>query len=72
MHTGEFSTLEEVIDHYTQDVQNVPGIDNRLVPGGNPQRINLTNQEVEDIVNFIKTLSGEDVYTNEKWSNPFQ
>ncbi len=33
--------------------------------------LNLTNDEKEAVVAFLKTLTGTDVYTNEKWSNPF-
>jgi cytochrome c peroxidase len=71
MHNGNFTTIEQVIDHYNL-VPNIPGntnLDPRVAgPGGNLQ---LTQQQKNQLVAFLKTLSGNDVYTNPKWSNPF-
>ncbi|UTW68009.1 T9SS type A sorting domain-containing protein [bacterium SCSIO 12643] len=73
MHNANFSTLEAVIAHY-DSIPNQPGnnnLDPKLRPGGNLQRLNLTTQEMNQIIAFIKTLSGQEIYTEEKWSNPF-
>lgn len=73
MHTGASTNFITVLNHYDSIVV-IPGnttIDNRLVPGGNPQRLNLTNQEKNQLVAFIRTLAGSDIYTNPKWGNPF-
>jgi cytochrome c peroxidase len=71
MHNGNFTTIEQVIDHYNL-VPNTPGntnLDPRVAgPGGNLQ---LTQQQKNQLIAFLKTLSGNDVYTNQKWSNPF-
>jgi len=47
-------------------------IDIRLAPNGLGQRLNLTPQEINDVANFMRTLSGSDVYSNAKWSDPFR
>ena len=73
MHDGSLTTLLDVINHYNaipNSSLNVQ-LDNRLRPGGNPQQLNLTNDEKLALEAFLKTLTGVDVYTNEKWSNPF-
>lgn len=71
MHTGEFTDIADVIEHYNlvpQDPNNT-ALDPRLQgPGGDLQ---LTTTEKTDLINFLKTLSGTDVYTNPKWSDPF-
>lgn len=71
MHTGAFPTLEAVIDHYNLVPQN-PGntnLDPRVSgPGGNLQ---LTAQEKSQLVSFLKTLTGSEVFTHSRWSNPF-
>jgi cytochrome c peroxidase len=73
MHTGQFTSLEEVIGHYN----NVPtnrlnnNLDNRLRADGIPNKLNLTTTEVAQLVAFIKTLGGSNVYNDKKWSNPF-
>lgn len=74
MHDGSLKTLEEVVDHYNfipLDTRNT-NLDGLLFPldNGNVE-LRLSEEEKSDVVAFLKTLSGEDVYTNEKWSNPF-
>ena len=71
MHTGQFTNLEQVINHYNlvPQVQGNTNLDPRLAgPGGNLQ---LSPQERLQLVAFLRTLSGTDVYTNPRWSNPF-
>ena len=73
MHTGQFTSLEEVVGHYN----NIPTIrannnlDTRLRVDGIPNKLNLTATEVAQLVAFLKTLGGTNVYTDKKWSNPF-
>jgi len=73
MHTGFSSDFEDVLDHYgnipQESVRN--GLDRRLSENGNPQVLNMTQEEKDAVIAFIKTLTGTDMYTNEKWSNPF-
>lgn len=75
MHDGSFATLLEVVNHYNH-IPNNPentNLDSRLMdPNGEPQQLNLTEGEKRDLVAFLKTLGGSDMYTNEKWSNPFE
>ncbi|HNS13543.1 MAG TPA: cytochrome c peroxidase [Bacteroidia bacterium] len=51
MHDGSIATLEEVIDHYNSGGQPHPN-KSRLV-----QPLNLTVQEKQDLVNFLRALS---------------
>lgn len=75
MHNGSLNSLLEVVNHYNQ-IPNNPlntNLDPRLrQPNGNTQNLNLTENEKNALVDFLKTLSGTDVYTNEKWSDPFE
>jgi cytochrome c peroxidase len=74
MHTGNLTTLQQVIGHYGT-INLAPGntnLDPRLAPNGVGQKLNLTAQETDAVIAFLKTLSGSDVYTNKKWSNPFK
>lgn len=75
MHDGSMTTMLDVINHY-DDIPNVPGnnnLDNRLRGGGggNGQNLNLSNQEKEALVAFLRTLSGSNVYSDQRWSDPF-
>lgn len=65
------NTLLDVINHYDSIPQNNANLDNRLRPGGNLQRLRLTAQEKANLVSFIRTLTGSNVYTDARWSDPF-
>ncbi len=77
MHNGNFSTIQSVIVHYnaippfTGRPQVLETVDDRLVPNGKPQRLGLKQKDINQLVAFLATLKGQDVYTNEKWSDPF-
>lgn len=73
MHTGGFNTLQNAIGHYnTIDVvAGNTNLDPRLSPRGSGQNLNITPTEREALVAFLKTLTGREIYTHEKWSNPF-
>ncbi|WP_459212134.1 cytochrome-c peroxidase [Aquimarina rhabdastrellae] len=72
METG--GDLSATLEHYNS-ISRVTGntnLDRRLTPGGNPQFLDMTTQEMEQLTAFLRTLSGTDVYINEKWSDPFK
>ena len=83
MHTGELATINDVLDHYndiTIDRNINPNIDNVL--SGNPrgaagqnngtgQKLMLVESERAAMIAFLKTLSGNALYTNPQWSDPF-
>ncbi|MEO1253312.1 MAG: cytochrome c peroxidase [Bacteroidota bacterium] len=71
MHTGFTENLSEVLDHYDQIGSTGNGLDRRLSPAGNPQNLSMTQEEKDAVIAFILTLSGIEVYMNEKWSDPF-
>jgi cytochrome c peroxidase len=73
MHTANFATLQNVIGHYGS-INTPPGntrLDPRLRPNGFGQQLNLTANEVQSVIAFIKTLTGRAVYTDTRWSDPF-
>ena len=71
MHTGRFD-VDQMIEHYNDiDAGNNNNLDNRLRRGGGVN-LNMTEEEKEALKAFLKTLSGNDVYTNQKWSDPFE
>jgi cytochrome c peroxidase len=70
MHDGSLKTVDEVIAHYNAITDN-PNLDPKLRPAGKPQQLQVTVQEKEALIAFLKTLTGSAVYTDERWSNPF-
>ena len=73
MHTGILKTLMQTIGHYgtINIAAGNTNLDNRLKPNGIGQKLNLNNIEVNAVMAFIKTLTGKNVYTDKKYSNPF-
>lgn len=73
MHTGIITSLQAAIGHYGT-INIAPGntnLDPKLTPNGFGQQLHLNAQEVNAMIAFLKTLSGNNVYTDVKWSNPF-
>lgn len=73
MHTGNLTTVQNAIGHYGT-INVAPGntnLDPRLTPNGQGQRLNFNGQEVNNLIAFFRTLSGNNVYTDIKWGNPF-
>ena len=58
MHDGVFKTLDEVIEFYNQGGEEVPGKDLAMKP------LDLTDQEKNDLVEFLKALTGESLKIN--------
>lgn len=77
MHDGTFSDINQVLDHYNEiPTTGNPNLDPRLgrgmgPGGGTGQRLNITAQERADLIAFLKTLTGQNIYLDEKWSDPF-
>lgn len=73
MHDGFSSDFMDVLDHYDQiDGNGNNNLDRRLRPNGNDQNLAMTQEEKNAILAFVKTLSGTNVYTDERWSDPFE
>lgn len=73
MHNGFSSDFMDVLDHYDQiDENGNNNLDRRLSPNGNGQNLAMTQEEKDAIVAFVKTLTGTNVYTDERWSDPFE
>lgn len=68
-HNGQASTFGELLNHYNDVSSTINMLDNRLKDNGIP--LNITQEERLQVEAFVKTLTGTDIYTNEKWSNPF-
>lgn len=72
MHDGRFATLRDVINHYDLGVQDGPNLDGILrdLQGG-PIRMNLTEDEKDDLEAFFRTMTDDAFLTDPKFSDPF-
>ena len=80
MHDGSMATMREVLDHYDDipvpeqeplRTEFLDTIDPQLIEFGIPVQLVLTDIEKAQIEAFLRTLTGSNVYTDEKWSDPF-
>lgn len=76
MHDGSLASLMSVIEHYNKipsDPRNSMGLDSRLEidKRGTGETLDLSQGDKEALVAFLKTLSGSAIYTDKRWSNPF-
>lgn len=78
MHDGRFLTLEDVLDHYEDHIQNSSTLDvlileasNELPDGSDVVKLELSDSEKAAIIAFLKTLTDQDFITNPKFSDPF-
>jgi len=77
MHDGRFTTLEQVLDHYSDHVQMTsPGLDPNLILGindplFNPGKMGLTTTEKRQVLAFLKTLTDSTFVTDKRFSSPF-
>ena len=73
MHTGPINSLGGAIDQYEriQIVQGNTRIDPDLVINGNGWHLRMGPQGRNDVAAFLATLTGSNVYTDSKWSDPF-
>jgi len=73
MHDGRFSTLDQVVGHYNNGVQDGPALDQRLRgPGGTPLRLNLNAGDRAALVAFLLTLTDTQLAADARFSDPFR
>jgi cytochrome c peroxidase len=72
MHDGRFSTIEEVLEHYSTGVQNHPNLHPDLLDGNQPKRMNFSASEKQDLIAFLNTLTDEKAIVEARFSNPFK
>ena len=67
MHSGEYATLEEVVDFYSEGLEYSPTVDplmKQLSTGG----VQLSTEEKAALVAFLKTLSDKEFIQNSEFS----
>lgn len=74
MHDGRFQTLEQVINFYSDSVnQQSPNIDPVMLKSNRVNgSLNLTDEEKEALIAFLNTLNDTSFIENERLSSPFE
>lgn len=70
MHDGRFTTLEEVVNHYNEGINESSSVDPAILTT-KQTGLMLTNEDKVDLINFLKTLTDQQFLSNQSHSNPF-
>lgn len=70
MHDGRFSTLEQVLDHYSGGVQDTENLDPLLKTDDGTLGIPMTAKEKSELISFLKTLSDEEFIRDSRFAAP--
>jgi cytochrome c peroxidase len=72
MHDGRFTTLDQVVGHYSHNIVGNANLDSRLKnPNGTPKQLNISEFDKKAIIAFLNTLTCTEVIEDPKFSNPF-
>jgi cytochrome c peroxidase len=66
MHDGSLATLEEVIDHYAAGGKFDHENKSRIL-----RPLHLTDRDKSDLVEFLKSLTDEELLHDSRWSDPW-
>ena len=73
MHDGRFTSLQEVLDHYSTGIQKHSNLAAQFSDSsGNPIRLNLSQAQKDALIAFLKTLTDNEMLSDEKYSDPFK
>ena len=73
MHDGRFETLEEVVDHYSEGIVDHPNLSEELRnEDGTPRNLNLSQEDRDALVAYLRTLTDETIAHDERFTNPFR
>jgi len=71
MHDGRFTTLAEVIDHYSDHLRSSPTLSPSLRDTSNtPIALHLSPQEKSDLLAFLNTLTDSTFITDRRFGDP--
>ncbi|MBR9861613.1 c-type cytochrome [bacterium] len=70
MHDGRFQTLEEVIQHYNDGLVDSETLDPALAMTMDTGLM-LDDDDIKDIVAFLKTLTDDELLSNPEYASPF-
>ena len=72
MHDGRFATLEEVVDHYSDNIVQHDNLSDELKnEDGSVKRLHLSKTEKTALVDYLHTLTDYALLSDEKFADPF-
>ena len=74
MHDGRFKTLREVLDHYSDEIEEDPNLDPLLIDPKThkPKVMDIKDHEKDAIIAFLESLTDQEMITNPAFSDPYK
>jgi cytochrome c peroxidase len=73
MHDGRFSTLEEVIEHYSGNIVNHPNLHPDLKDeNGLARKMNIPEHDRQALIAFLRSLTDKSLLDDVRFSDPFR
>lgn len=73
MHDGRFETLEEVVDHYSDNIVSHENLSEELRNvNGSANKLNLNQKEKNSLIAYLHTLTDETIASDERFADPFK
>lgn len=73
MHDGRFQTLREVVNHYSEGIQDHRNLHNLLRDFNNRAvRMNFTEAQKDELIAFLNLTTDNEVLQAERFSDPFR
>lgn len=73
MHDGRLKTLDDVLNHYSENIKETENLDHRLrTPEGSAKQFKIPASEKQAIIAFLNSLTDYQMISDPKYSNPFK
>ena len=72
MHDGRFSSLDEVMEHYSHDIQAHVNLSDFLQINGNPIKLSMTSAEKKTLIYYLNMMTDSHLLSDSRYSNPFE
>ncbi len=73
MHDGRFKTLDDVLEHYSQGIQDNNNLSFMLKDiNGSPKKLNITSEDKKALIAFLNSTTDYTMLNNPLISNPFK
>ena len=74
MHDGRFATLEEVVNHYSEGIQDHENLDGQLrdFNTGAPRNMHFSEEQKRALIDFLQLATDRSVMTDASLSDPFR
>ncbi len=74
MHDGRFTSLDQVLEHYSHGINNSPNLSDSLKSktDGTPLVMNISTADKQAIIAFLNTFTDNQMINDTKFSTPFK